>query len=538
MKNIIIILQRTELNYLIKYDSTRIASDRIINFSYEEFMQLTDKQKITLLQNSLPIYEQEHEVFLIEYNTNSIGYDNGPILEFKGISSLIPLSEIGAKLLSSKLNTDFNVLEPLDPKLYKSFINNRSHLLRYKAGKQLCSLYQVSNPKEEFITDFKTATLFQLNEVIPNGNDSTLAHLIDFNITPSFIPEGNVEAVIKAACVGMKKLNKEVDQITRSTFYSFVIKEKSAINSKTLYKAIQYIEDKTDLDNEEKTRFNKLKNTLSDDGKYANAFLLFSYFYFLKKQIEKNGYDISIAKDDILELKHYDSVVASKVLFMLGYTFSIQTISKSIQSFSKSTLLKAQKNLDLDWSPKEIVEPKLENKNSNQEEKPVEIDLTVNTKQDNKPLITPQNSKGKTKLKTNEGSIKDKREFNLDASLSKNLEEEEEEEEKTPIENKNNEEVSPSIGKINDIRKQEADLFSDNIKTDNKSLFTFQEFENILKKRKSFLSKILNALKAIGIQESEITEEILIKCLKDLDEYKKQNGSLKVAAEEALKIFK
>ena len=531
MKNIIIILQRAELNYLIKYDSTRIASDRIINFSYEEFMKLNDKQKITLLQNSLPIYEQEHEVFLIEYNTNSIGYDNGPILEFKGISSLIPLSEIGAKLLSSKLNTDFNVLEHLDPKLYKSFINNRSHLLRYKAGKQLCSLYQVSNPKEEFITDFKTATLFQLNEVIPNGNDSTLAHLIDFNITPSFIPEGNVEAVIKAACVGMKKLNKEVDQITRSTFYSFVIKEKSAINSKTIYEAIQYIEDKSDLDNEEKTRFNKLKNTLSEDGKYANAFLLFSYFYFLKKQIEKNGYDISIAKDDILELKHYDSEVASKVLFMLGYTFSIQTISKSIQSFSKSTLLKTQKNLDLAWSPKEIVESKLENKNSNQEEKPVEIDLTVNAKQDNRPLISPQNSKDKTKLKTN-GSIKDKSEFNLDATQSKNLEEEE-----NPIEYKKNKEVSPSTDKINDIKKQEVDLFSENIKTDNKSLFTFQEFENILKKRKSFLSKIVNALKAIGIQESEITEEILIKCLKDLDEYEKQKGGLKVAAEEALKIF-
>ncbi|WP_158973865.1 hypothetical protein [Cellulophaga sp. L1A9] len=532
MKNIIVILQRAELNYLIKYDSIRIASDRIINLTYEEFKQLSDKQKIAILQNSLPIYEQEHEVFLIEYHANSIGYDNGPILEFKGIYSLIPLSEIGARLLSSKLNTDFNVLKPLESKLYKSFINNRSHLLRYKAGQQLCSLYQVPNPKEEFITDFKTATLFQLNEATPNGNDSTLAHLIDFNITPSFIPEGNIEAVIKAACVGMKKLNKEVDQITRSTFYSFVIKEKSAINSKTLYKAIQYIEEKTDLDNEEKTRFNKLKNTLSENGKYANAFLLFSYFYFLKKQIEKNDYNISIAKDDILELKHYDSEVASKVLFMLGYTFSIQTISKSIQSFSKSRLLKTQKNLDLDWSPKEVVELKSENKKSSQEEKPVVVDLLIKEKQNLKPLSDLQNSNDKTKLKTNEESTKDKNEFDVDTSTSKQLEEE-----KTPIENKINEEAPPSIVTFSNIKKPDSDLFSKNIKTKNKSLFTFQEFENILKKRKSFLSKIVNALKAIGIQESEITEEILIKCLEDLDEYKKQNGGLKVNAKESLKIF-
>lgn len=383
MKNITIVLQRTELNYLIKYDTLRISSDRMINLSYYDFKQLSEKHKISLLQNSIPIYEQEHEVILIEYNSILVLYDNAPTLEFKGILSIIPLTETGAQLLSSKLNTDFNILKPLDEKIYRAFTNNRNHILRLAASSKLCMLYDAPMPSDAFIADFQKATLFQLNNETPKPYDSTLAHLIDFNTTPSFIPEGNVEALIKSACVGIKKLGKEVDQVPRSKFYSFAIDNKNSINRMSLFQAILYIENKIKLFDETEKGFNQLKETLSEEGKYDNAFLSFSYFYFLKKMIEKNDYDISAPKDAILELKHYDLKVTSKVLFMLGYTFSIQTISKSIQSFSKCELLKTQKNLGLEWKPKEIEQEIIEIPNQDKEkykaedEKPIEIELSV-----------------------------------------------------------------------------------------------------------------------------------------------------------------
>lgn len=395
MKNITIVLQRTELNYLIKYDTLRVSSDRIINFSYNEFNQLSESYKVSLLQNSLPIYEQEHEVILIEYVSALVSYDNSPSIEFKGILSIIPLSEIGAQLLTSKLNSDFNILSPLDVRTYKAFTNYRNHILRLTASHKLCSLYNVSMPNDGFITDFQKATLFQLNNDIPQKNDSTLAHLIDFNITPSFIPEGNIEALIKSACVGMKKLNKEVDQVSRSKFYSFAIEHKDRINAISLYQAIIYIEDTIKHFDDTIKGYNQLKETLSEEGRYDNAFLSFSYYYFLKKMIEKNDYDISAPKDEILELIHYNSEVSSKVLFMLGYTFSIQTISKSIQSFSKCALLKTQKNLELNWTPNKIIEysnhEKLEDKykdiiievnNYSEDENAIEIELSVEKNKD------------------------------------------------------------------------------------------------------------------------------------------------------------
>jgi hypothetical protein len=392
MKNITIVLQRTELNYLIKYDTLRVSSDRIINISYNDFNQLSESYKVSLLQNSMPIYEQEHEVILIEYVSALVSYDNSPSIEFKGILSIIPLSEIGAQLLTSKLNTDFNILSPLDAKTYKAFTNKINHVLRLAASRKLCMLYNVLMPNDAFIADFQKATLFQLNNESPKKNDSTLAHLIDFNITPSFIPEGNIEALIKSACVGMKKLDKEVDQVPRSKFYSFAIEHKESINSMTLLQAIMYIEDKIKHFDDTRKGYNQLKETLSEEGRYDNAFLSFSYFYFLKKVIEKNDYDISAPKDEILELIHYYSEVSSRVLFMLGYTFSIQTISKSIQSFSKCALLKTQKDLDLKWTPEEIA---IEVEKF-QDEKVIEIELSVEKETDKKKeskVITKDDNK-------------------------------------------------------------------------------------------------------------------------------------------------
>lgn len=516
MKNIIIILFRSELNYLIKYDRLRTSSDRIIQLSYNEFDKLSEDRQVSFLQNSMPIYEQEHEVLLIEYSRN-LEYDNAPLLKFEGIQSIIPLSDIGSRLLSSKLNKDFRIAEPINPSVYISFTNYRSHILRNEAGTELCSIYELEVPKDDFISDFKAATLFQLNNQSPGKNDSTLAHLVDFNTTPSFIPEGNIEALIKSACIGMRKLGQDVEKITKSAFYNFVIQRKSEINQKSLFKAVQYI-DKNTIDDDELKRFNKLKDTLSENDKYPSAFLLFTYFYYLKRLMEKNHYNIEIIKENILELKYYDSESASKVLFILGYTFSIQTISKSLQSFSSTPLLKNTKSLDLDWKPKvtkefsnEVFvnsesnkeEAESENRNNipnqnnyNEEtEQPIQVQLKV----ESKPINTVKNIESKI----NDGS------------------------EKELIETK------AKQGQVNN------DLFSNTslINNTSDSIFTFKEFQNNLKKRKAFLSKILNELKSTKIDENQITKDVLIKCLKNIDEYEKQKGGLKVAAVDALKIF-
>jgi hypothetical protein len=513
MKNIIIVLQRSELNYLIKYDSLRISTDRVIDFSYEEFKTLSEKKKLYLLQNSLPIYEQDHEVLLIEYNTDLIRYDNAPSIQFKGISSIIPLTVTAEKLLSSKLNVDFKILEPLDSKIYKSFINDRNHTLRYEAGQQFCSIYEVAIPDKEFIIDFKTATLFQLNNCKPGIKDSTLAHLIDFNVTPSFIPEGNIEAVIKSACVGMKKLNKEVDQITKSTFYSFVTKEKSEINEKTLYEAINYIEKKTDLDEDEKKRFNKLKNTLSENEKYQNAFLLFSYFYFLKKQIEKNDYDISVAKDNILELKYYDSDSISKVLFMLGYTFSIQTISKSIQSFSKGALLKTQKSLDLKWIPKAIEQDIIRERTSEK----IKFGFEKNEQKDDSNK-NPRNY-----------TLEDQKKLEIQLS----------------VKNVSAKEMSNFESKIDNQKEplqESGGLFSNELEYDIKRQFIeeqlcdFEDFKKSVGNGK-FANTIIEALEIKKDINCKISKQTLISCLEKVGQYRILSGEISSNAKKALKIF-
>lgn len=536
MKNIIIVLQRSELNYLIKYDTLRTSSDRIINLGYKEFKSLSEDNKVSLLQESLPIYEQDHEVLLIEYDYKLVTYDNAPTLEFKGISSIIPLTETGSRLLSAKLNIDFNILDYLDVNLYRSFINNRNHILRMGAGEKLCSFYDVPAPDEGFIVDFKNATLFQLNYNSPTRNDSALAHLIDFNTTPSFIPEGNIEALIKTACVGLKKLGLEVDKVTKSTFYTLAVEEKEVINDISLFRAIEYIEDKIEIDKNTKTRFIQLKETLSEKGKYKNAFLLFSYFYYLKKEMEKNDYDVSAPKNTILELKYNDLDTASKVLYMLGYTFSIQTISKSIQSFSNSQLLKTPKNLNLEWTPRVI-----------EEEIVIETVIPIQgTTEDNFGVVKYQDGNSlENQTETEPEDLVNK--IQDEKTFTKTWNSDKESEEKKVIENEKTEDASLTESKMYE-EKEPSDNSSSLVSvqfsmendfinsTSEDPVCDLKEFKKNIGNGK-FADKIISAINNSNSGEEKISKQLIISCLKEIDEYETKGGKISSNTKKALKIF-
>lgn len=504
MNNVIIAIYRNELNYLIKYNSIRISSERIINFSFPLFNEIPEQQKVSILQNSVPLYEQEHEVVLLEYNTGLISYNIAPTLEFNGISSIIPLTETGASLISSKLNTDFKISSPLNAKLYKAFVNNRSNILRFQAGKKLCFFYNLAIPSKEFIHDFKEATLFQLNGKKPEEKDSTLAHLIDFNVTPSFIPEGNIEALIKSACVGMKKLNKKVDLLTKGAVYKLLIHEQNAINNQSLFQALNFLEAKAGIDEAFKTGFDTLKNTLSENRKYKNAFQLFSFFYYLKKAIEKSDYDISSAQEDILELIYFDAEIASKVLFMLGYTFSIHTISKSFQSYSNSELLKTKKNIDLEWKPNAV------------------DDLQDNLDQDQSPKKDIENledniSNQKTDEKEYEKPIE------VELSIEKDIK---------SFESKiNNDLDTPNVGLFSvDSEVKSPSMISNTIKID------FEDYKLKLGKNRDS-KNLITAIEVKLKDDLKVSKDIVIDCLIEINKYKKQKGNLYSIATKALEAF-
>lgn len=202
---------------------------------------------------------------------------------------------------------------------------------------------------------------------------------------------------------------------------------------------------------------------------------------------------------------------------MLGYTFSIQTISKSLLSFSTSPLLKTSRSLNLDWVPKvkkdsnEELVKKQPNKVETDNEKSNHISDRNNYDEETEQPV-------KIKLSVEDKPMNEL--TNIESKTSDHLEKE----------------LVETTTKTNQI---DTDLFSNSFSQNDNlgSNFTFKEFQNNLKKRRSFLSKILDELKSTKIEENQITKDILIQCLKNIDEYEKQKGGLKVAAVDALKIF-
>ena len=345
MEIILIALLRSEFNYLIKYNSIKTSSDRMISHSLQEFKKLPINTRANLLQNSLPLFEQEHEVLLIEYDKNHIKFDNAPLLNTKGICSIVPLTEMASKLLLSKLNVNFNFKPHVELSVYNSFELNRGHVNRIAAAEAILELFSLKKPEDDFTCNFKNATLTKLKNEKIDANNSIFEHLLNFDITPSFCPEGKIEAFIKSSCVEKKKKQKDIYAIKNGEIFKYLEKNKKIIEKKSFFEATKFIEENLSK-NELKDKYKTMQDILTENGKYSNAFFLFSYFYYLKKLMEKNDYDIEIIKNDILELRVSNIKLASEVLFILGYTFSIQTISKSLQSYSNSLLLKEKNHLN------------------------------------------------------------------------------------------------------------------------------------------------------------------------------------------------
>jgi len=351
MKTILIALLRTEFYYLIKYDSIKTSSDRMIMHSFQGFKKLPIDARANLLQISLPLHEQEHEVLLIEYDNKLIGFDNAPKINTKGIYSIVPLTEMASKLLLSKINNNFNFKSHIELSVYKMFENIRGNIHRLEAADQLRLLFNLEKPKEDFSSKIKEATLTKIKNKNLDSNNSIFEHLLDFDITPSFCPEGNIEAFIKSACLGYKKIEEDIYNVKDGDIFKYLKINKEKIEEYSFYEATEFINENLN-ENELKDKYKTMQEILTENGTYQNAFFMFSYFYHLKKIMEINDYKIEFIEKDIMELKSNNKELASNVIFLLGYTLSIQTISRSLQTYSSSQLLKEKKQLNINHRKK------------------------------------------------------------------------------------------------------------------------------------------------------------------------------------------
>jgi hypothetical protein len=343
----LVAIERSRFVYLYKYNQMRVEISQVIDESTDHLAVLLQENMnawIEIFDRALPLFEQDHEVILLETNKNSLKLQNGVWLSFDAITRIYPLTEVGMQLLEGKIDDDLFLGLPIYEKGIESLRIYRSMKFRASTSEELLKHFNLTGIIEnDFLSLIKLSVKKNLLAKDKTQDfNSYLDHLIAYNKTPSYIPEGNVEYVSKIGAIAIKSLGKSEEVFTNGPFYRSCIKYKGTINDRSYlysYKQFMSISDK-DLS----LAFDKMHDLIFKAYKGVDIFKASYFFLAFKSALNKNESNIELLVDDIEALISEDKQTAAIVLALLGYTFSIENLYEGLHRLSNAPLLKSTRH--------------------------------------------------------------------------------------------------------------------------------------------------------------------------------------------------
>ncbi len=320
-----------DINQVIDEPVEHLKLMLLLNFN--EIVQLFNK--------AIPLFEQDHEIILLEVDKSKIRLHDGILLSFDSILCIYPLTIIGRQLLDGKISDDFIVEHPVFEKAIESLKIFRSMVFRRSTSEKMLALFDlVTVLKKERISAIEEAIKKNLlDKSQPQIFTSFIDHLIAYNKTPSYIPDGNIEHICKIGAIAIKYLGKSEEVFMNGPFYKSILKYRSKINNKSYLASYQDFMSITD--HELKLSYNKMVEIISKDYNGIDIFKISFFYLAFKSFINKHDNNIEGISNEIDTLIKQDRNTAAFVLSLLGYTFSIENIYEGIHRLSNAPLLKS-----------------------------------------------------------------------------------------------------------------------------------------------------------------------------------------------------
>ena len=349
MEKRLIALERSKFNYLYKYDFCQIAQENIVSNivsnNLDELLSLAEKEiniAGRIIERALPIFEQEHEVILIEYLSKKIKYSSGLVITFDGVLRIIPLNSLAKDLLSSKLNQDFKYGENLPDDLYKEIVSIRQDKIRNRAATNLLACFSLQSPSKDFKHLVYEAAKSKIAGLKPVKEDSSLHFLLDFETTPSGIPEGNIEGLMKLICVGMIKVTGDTNKLRQSPLYNLLYDHQNELNKGSLFNSFETFKSLV----KENESIERLESTLTINVLDSDILLFFYLYMSFKKILQQNDFDLHPLMDKYDIGKNKYPREFSQAIYLIGYILSMSTLFESLQKLKKSPLFGFDINVD------------------------------------------------------------------------------------------------------------------------------------------------------------------------------------------------
>ena len=356
----IVAIERNKFNYLFKYNQIKIDVNQVYDNTIDEIKRLIIYDRnivISRLSEILPTFEQDHEILILELDKSKVQINNGIVLYFDSVVSIIPLTKIGGQLLDGKLNNEFKINSPFLESLVEEVILLRSIDNRKQASLKLLSIFKVENLiSDELRLMIENSIILNINN--KNNNQelkSYLDHLIGFNKTPSYIPEGNIEFICKIGAIAMKYLGKPDEVFKNGPFYKCCLTYKLEINSNNLFESYEsFLSVK---DESFKAGYEKIVELISNDFKGFDVFKASYYFLAFKSKLNNNDNNLAYISEEIKILIKKDKGIAIFVLNLIGYVFSFENLYESIHKFSNAPLFQKRNKIEIKTHTENIVEP-------------------------------------------------------------------------------------------------------------------------------------------------------------------------------------
>lgn len=340
----IVAIERTKFTYLYKYNQIRVDINQLIDKSTSDLKALLNNdlnKLIQLLNTAIPLFEQDHEIILLEIDKSKINFQNGIFISFDSIHCIYPLTKTGRQLLDGKINDDFILESPVFENAIEALRMIRTMAFRRATSAKLLIHYNLDElvKKSMLLSIESSIEKNLLDKSNPQVFNTFLDHLIAYNKTPSYIPDGNIEHICKIGAIAIKYLGKSEEVFTNGPFYKSSIKYKSKINSPSFLTS--YLDFNSITDIELKSSIEKMVDIISRDYIGIDIFKVSFFFLAFKSYLNKHDNNIELLTGEIEALIANDKQSAALVLAMIGYTFSIESIYEGLHRLSNAPLLKS-----------------------------------------------------------------------------------------------------------------------------------------------------------------------------------------------------
>lgn len=329
MKKVIIALERTKFNYLYKYDFCHVSGNSVIKLSYQQILDAVKPESsllVDLIEYSLPIFEQEHEVLLVEVDAAKIGLDFR--INFDAVIQIISLNDLAEKLLRSRLSGNLKFARPLPYNFYEAIKLRREDKIRKSTAEKVLAIFDLPEPNDQFKQLVRKVVGRKVMEKRIQHSSISLDYLVDFDTTPSGIPEGNIESFIKLVCVGMVKATGSTDKLRSSLLYNLLLDNASYLNEGSIFQSYKKFEQLVESNQQ---KFEVFDKTINDGMAHSHPYLLFYLFFSFKKKLTNREFKLRALRNDIQEGKVNFETAISEAVYLISYTLSMGVLFESIQ---------------------------------------------------------------------------------------------------------------------------------------------------------------------------------------------------------------